>query len=441
MTGLFSGKLDKALERGSVLALLPKYTRAYNSKDEFTEKYTYEESRKVVDTAKFIRFNTVKFTKSLIFDVDNFPSFGFKPTLQQMHDHFYNLTGFEPTYTLETSKGYHIALVLDNGIFTTRKDNITVTENYRALLKLKKEITKLIDADENGSHRTHGIWRNPLTHEKIMTHKKYNFSDLLNEFDIEVKKIKPKISQGQLIANDKKLTMNKDNKIISTIEKGFFVGNRNNYIFAYGYKKLFEDRSLSSTNLEQIMLDKNNQYTSPLRPNEVIAIASSIIKLKDTMYQSNKMYVRGRLSDEMWKKNIHGISKRRAYSGWKIAKERAEKTLTKITECLLDNFSKGKMISDAEVATTIDKSKRTVQRYQDKFNLKAIIFTLWTKKQAKLMASAKTTQKIDIRPFVVKDIVKELQSLFSPFIASDIVLLQDRERKREYLRGIYPLTA
>ena len=133
-------------------------------------------------------------------------------------------------------------------MFNTWQDNKTPTPNYQALLQLKRDISTLIEADFSASNRSYGIWRNPLTHKHIFTNIRHKFEDLLDEFDISPQKPKPFLHNRTLISNDIALKMqdkkDKENKILSAIQKGFYIGNRNHYIFAYGYKLLFENRKL-----------------------------------------------------------------------------------------------------------------------------------------------------------------------------------------------------
>jgi hypothetical protein len=437
----FDPSLDAALKE-TLLDNLPSYTKAFASKEEFETHFTYDPTHTVIDSAKFLRFNTKKFTNMLIFDIDAFPSFDCKPSLSMMHEHFYHLTGFEPTWTLTTQRGYHISLVLKESIFNTHKDNTTPTMQYQALLALKQTISSLIDADSNASNRTHGIWRNPLTHKHIFTGKTCSLEDLLFEFDIPLKKVRPKFTTGQLISNNTSLTMKKNpnNKILVAIDEGFYVGNRNKYLFAYGYKLLFENRDLEHA-LESHIQQENLSYDAPLSNYEVQMITTSILKFLPSMYNSTTMKQRGKLSNEMWKLGIHGISKRRAYAGWHTSKERRTSTLKQITQTMIDAFDTGKTLNTEKLAATIQKSKRTIQRYEQTYNLKTIIFKQWHKALAKKAASEKSLNKIDIRPFVQDEIIRSLTYQFTSFIPSVSILDKDHARKIQYLRSLYPLIA
>jgi transcriptional regulator with XRE-family HTH domain len=434
--------MNSALKK-LLLLNLPGHTKAFMDKSDFGKNHTFEPTVNVIDTANFLRFNTKKFTTILIFDIDTFPSFDFKPSLSMMHEHFYNLTGFEPTWTLTTKRGYHIALVLDQGIFNTHKDNTTPTMQYQALLKLKQTISSLIDADSNASNRTHGIWRNPLTHRHIFTGKTYDLKEILFECDIPLKKQRPKFTTGQLLSNNNSsLTMKKNpkNKILAAIEEGFYVGNRNKYLFAFGYKLLFENRDLEHT-LEALIEKENLSYNEPLTAYEVKMITASILKFLPTMYTSTAMKQRGKLSDLLWKLGIHGTSQRRAFAGWYTSKARRTSTLKQITQTMIDALDTGKTLNTSQIARQTNKSEKTIRRYEQKFNLKAFVFQHWHKAFLKRAASSKTLKKIDIRPFVHSGILKSLARGEPRFIPSESILNKDHARKILYLKSLYPLIA
>ena len=438
---LFHPPFDAAL-KSLLLSNLPNHTKAFAKKADFEKNHTFEPTHTIIDTARFLRFNTKKFTNILIFDIDAFPSFDFKPSLSQMHAHFYNLTGFEPTWTLTTQRGYHIALVLNEGIFNTHRDNKTPTNQYQALLTLKQTISSLVDADSNASNRTHGIWRNPLTHKHIFTGKTYTLEDLLFEMNIPLKKERPKFTTGQLLSNNTNLTMKKNphNKILTAIDEGFYIGHRNKYLFAYGYKLLFENRSLEAS-LESLVSQENFSYDEPLTSYEVKMITASILKFLPTMYTSTTMKQRGKLSNLMWKLNIHGTSQRRAFAGWHTSKERRTSTLKQITQSMIDAFDTGKTLTTTQIAAQLQKSKKTIQRYEQNYNLNSFIFMSWNKAQTKRAASAKKLHKIDIRPFVQDEVLRSLSFHFSEFTASDTITDKDHTRKIQYIKALYPLIA
>jgi DNA-binding XRE family transcriptional regulator len=159
---------------------------------------------------------------------------------------------------------------------------------------------------------------------------------------------------------------------------------------------------------------------------------------------------RGKLSDLMWKLNIHGISTRRAFAGWHTSKERRKKTLTKIIETMLNNFQNNqnpnqkelaqsiecstKTIERYELAQSIECSTKTIERYENDYNLKSIVFLQWHKaNKANTLQEKNNAKKIDIRPFVQTKLLESLQSTFSVFSPSSAVETLDFRRKGWFL--------
>lgn len=414
MIGLFSP--NKA-EHTSILLDLVKsalgstYTIGYENKSDFTTHHTYEKiDSDFLYSSNFLKFGTKKFTNVLIWDIDTFEDLGYKPSLINMHNEFYNITGIEPSWTCETSQGYHIALVLNKGAYLTHQDNITPTIQSKAIVKLKRIITELIKADCNGSNRITGIWRNPLTHKNYTTAKKYTLNELLEITGIDLPVKKSRVKQGTLdIQNNISLKIKATSKIAKTLEKGYQEGNRNNYIFAYGYKIKFENREIHDNILLQMMQTENNKHGTGLTEKEVQNIHTSILKLSDTMFLPNSTKTkRGKLSNDMWKLDIHGTSNRRAYAGLTTSRERTKKTLKEIIATGVDLLDQGKSFDTKLISSIIEKHIKTVKRYEKGYNLKAMIFNLWHKKMLKLVSSTTLKQKIDIRPFVLKELYKEI---------------------------------
>jgi len=415
--------------------------KAFFDKCDFSDpaKHYYEnwhDPKEIINTAKFLRFNTKKFLNVLIWDFDDFPDFGYMPNLYTFHHHFYNMTGFEPTWTVKTDNGFHVCLHLEESIFLTRKDNLTPTVKAKAAKKLKEAISDALHSDHTGSNKLTGIFRNPLTHEHIFTGKLYSFEDLLDEYDIDLKSFmqtQPLQPVNSPLFDYKNigLKIKKEGFIKEKLSAGFFVGNRNHYLFSYGYKLVFEDRKLIDQ-IEEILLTENSRYAEAKEEKEVLSIAASIRKFYPYMA---KPHMRGKLSNELWEKGIHGISARRSYAGWKTSTERREKTLSKIVDTLLDLFEKGKTdIDRKDLAAKVSRSTKQIKRYQDQYNLNLLAFKAWIAKLTKLKASSPKIQKeIDIRPYVHKEIMNSLQLLFPEWKPSETVLLKDRERKKEYL--------
>jgi len=142
---------------------------------------------------------------------------------------------------------------------------------------------------------------------------------------------------------------------------------------------------------------------------------------------------RGKLSDLMWKLNIHGISTRRAFAGWHTSKERRKGTLTDIIETMLNNFQNNQNPSPKELAQSINRSSKTIKRYEKEYNLKSMVFLQWHKANSQALQSETNAKKIDIRPFVQRNILNTLQATFSVFSPSSVVKTLDFKRKEGYL--------
>ena len=417
--GLFNEEIQREYDSilinlvRSALGTTTTHTIAYKSKEEFKTHHTHEKiTEDLLRSAKskFLKFGTKKFTNVLIWDMDDFSELGYKATIEQMHDHFYNLTGIEPSWTLKTDKGYHIAVVLDHGVFLTNQDGKSATQISKALIKLKRTITELIGADPNGSNRLIGIWRNPFTHDHYFSAKRYSANELLEIMDIQIEKPKRiQRVQGSLDLNNRKLKIKTNTKIAKTLQAGYYVGNRNHYIFSYGYKIKFENREISDEILLQMMQSENEKHGTGLTSKEVSDIWVSVLNLSKTMYSPNQaISKRGKLSDEMYKLGIHGVYNRRVYAALVTSKNRTKKTLKQIISTGVDLLEQGKRFDTKLISSMIEKHTKTVKRYEKTYNLKAMIFRLWHEKMAKRANSPKTTQKIDIRPFVLNQLLHEL---------------------------------
>jgi len=417
--GLFNEEMQREYDNilfnlvRSALGTTTTHTIGYKSKEEFKTHHTYEQiTEDLLRSAKFLKFGTKKFTNVLIWDMDDFSELGYKPDLEQMHDHFYNLTGIEPSWTLATDKGYHIAVVLDHGVFLINQDGKTTTQTSKALIKLKRTITEMIGADANGSNRLVGIWRNPVTHDHYFSAKRYSIDELLEIMDIEIEKPKRiQRVQGSLDLNNRKLKIKTNTKIAKTLQAGYYVGNRNHYIFSYGYKIKFENRKIGDEILLDMMQSENEKHGTGLTSKEVSDIWASVLKLSETMYSPNQtISKRGKLSDEMHKLGIHGVYNRRVYAALMTSKNRAKKTLKAIISTGVDLLEQGKQFDTKLISSMIEKHNRTVKRYEKSYNLRAMIFKLWYEKMAKAKLANPTNlkQKIDIRPYVINELLDDL---------------------------------
>jgi len=374
----------------SLLKILPKSTKSFQSKEELkiSSNHTYKKTASVIKAAKFIRFNTVKVTKILIFDIDNFPHFSKKPTMKEYEVFFHVMTGIKPTYILTTDRGYQVGIALKNIVFTKFKNSDLHTNNYLNIKYIKKTIIKIIEADYNGSYKLSGIWRNPTTHDNIYYDKSYTIDELLKTLNLQSQKLKIQKSLNftpVIKKTSNNVKIKKNGFIKKTIKRGFIVGNRTNYIYALTFKKLFENRSLTFEQLLQKAIEINQSSKNPQKHKEIESQVLSAYQKLPTMYNpTNFKPKRGKLSNEMWRKDIHGLKKRRQYAQKYTSKIRKTKTLNKI-------ISHSQLNID-QIAKNCSLSIKTVKKYFKHYNIKFLSF-----KSLFLSFKNRTNTKIDIR--------------------------------------------
>ncbi len=326
----------------------------------FMDKY------KAIHDHKFIRFNTKQWVQTLIFDIDHVhgtSSYWFKK--------FIDSTGIKPSYVVRTDNGIQIGIFLDEKIYITDYDGNSNTNRQR-LAALKKIIGKRMQfafmdetltlTDIAGSNRLLGIWRNPIVHDDTtISTQSYSLDALLKHFQVSKSIAAP---QRRLIShsNSVKMTLSTPGAVQTYLNDGFFTGNRNNYLFGYGFKTVFENRS-TLPDLEALIQRENNLHTSPLTSNEVSNIANSIEKLVPTMYQPNpKEITKAKYRQFMWTNNIHGEFNRYSFGAFITAQNKREKTSSNILDAMLDLFQAG--INNPTNKQVTDKTNIDVRQWQ-----------------------------------------------------------------------------
>lgn len=348
----------------ALLELLPNTLHAGNAKN---DKSNYM-NKYVALKHKFIRYNTKKFISILIFDDDETKI----KDIEKYQQHIKDTINLTPSFITQTTKGFHFAFILDNLCYTD-------SPKYLLAKEFKKVITKKLNLDPAASHRMIGIWRNPLEHTYIFNDVKHNMIDLSNMFNISIEDPKVKAYPTIQINKNTRLKMSENTPTQQTIKKGFYKGNRNNYLFAVGFRTVFEDRS-AVDNIEEILQQVNASQPIPgLTKNEVTAIAASIVKIAPTMYNFTPRQKRGKLSDIMWAKKIHGLYNRRVFAANYTNIKRRENIIDKLSRAYISLFELGKTKpKNKEVYQASSVSIRTIQRYKTSFN-PLDIFRLWIK--------------------------------------------------------------
>jgi len=325
-----------------LLDRLPTHIHGANSK---TASSNFIPKEIAVHSCKFIRFNTKSMVNTLVFDIDNVTG-----NAEYWHKRFIEQTAIKPSYTLKTDNGVQVGIFLNKPVFIKDYDGNNNINRAR-LSKLKKIIGQRLQftfmsednclTDEAGSNRLLGVWRNPILHETVISTATYSLDALIKHFKMS----EPVTTRPQARNTLKsppmnvKMTLSTDSKIQSALNDGFYQGNRNNYMFAFGFKTVFQDRS-TLPNIEAIMQEENKSYGNSMSENEITAIARSIEKMAPTMYQPTKRKP-AKYREYMWKNNIHGLYNRRSFGAFVTNKVKREKRADNIIEALTDLFQRG----------------------------------------------------------------------------------------------------
>jgi hypothetical protein len=136
--------------------------------DKRNSNINFVNTKIALEKYKYINFNSPERTSIMIFDIDKVGEVTAKEyfkSIDGLLDFITEKIGFEPTYILETDKGYHFGYGLMNHVFTKDKKPTSI------LRKIKVALTQILGCDEAASHRLNGVWRNPLLHEHYFSWK------------------------------------------------------------------------------------------------------------------------------------------------------------------------------------------------------------------------------------------------------------------------------
>lgn len=235
---------------------LPAHIKAGNEKH-LSNIYEYK-TIKALRSCKFINFNTQERISWMVFDIDHVGE-------MKALEYFKNINGFleyvieklgiEPTYVLETQKGFHFAFHLKNHIYTHQRKAL------QYLQAIKRAITAILGCDEKASHRLNGIWRNPLLHEHYYS-AQFNYE--LKDFkDFLPKNQTPKCTITQTVKLDK---------------NSLTVGNRNQALWEHAMRYAKGKTALTPSELVEMLIEANSHAKEPLEIDELHTIASSAHK-------------------------------------------------------------------------------------------------------------------------------------------------------------------
>lgn len=256
MTKLQQHKTEKEELKELLIKNLPNTIKAGNEKH-LSNIYEYQ-TVIALDKCKFINFNTQERISFMVFDIDTFEN-------KTAKEHFKNINGFyefisekiglEPTFILETQKGFHFVYHLKNHIYTNQ------SKALKYLLDVKKAITELLKCDEIASHRLHGIWRNPLLHNyyysKQINYELSDFKELIPKTEYKNRSIKLKVK-----INDEELIQ----------------GQRNNSLFKYAMRFAKAQKQLTKDDIFNYIDDINTSKGLDLSKSELTQISKSVFK-------------------------------------------------------------------------------------------------------------------------------------------------------------------
>jgi len=258
-------KEEKFFEDFRLLALalneitLPDRIKAVNSKEKFATKWKIPKE-KAIREYKWIEYNTFGL-HALIFDVD------YKIGLDRLKSLINQKIGVAPTWVCLTDKGAQFGFILNSYIAFKHEKAIKLA------LLIKKEITKLIKADVNGSHRLKGFWRNPLRHDFLFEDVRCSLPDFYH--------ILPKPKSKRKKSNTQKFRSEIVARKIAENRFGFEKGNRNDWLFRIGMlqsknKSWGDNEEEVRRLLISIMYEVSTPDSGLLPHTEIRAMAKSI---------------------------------------------------------------------------------------------------------------------------------------------------------------------
>ena len=236
---------------------LPTKIKAGNEKH-LSNIYEYQ-TVKALDKCKFINFNSDKQISFMVFDIDKYEDKTAKEYFKNINGFYEYISekiGLEPTYILETPKGFHFAYHLKNHIFTNQKKPL----NY--LLSIKQVITELLKCDSIASNRLSGVWRNPLLH----THY---YSAQINYELKDFKELLPNIQYNKHHSIKVNVKINDDELI---------KGQRNTTFFKYAMRYAKNQKLITQNDILNYIKNINESKKVNLLNSELNQIANSVFK-------------------------------------------------------------------------------------------------------------------------------------------------------------------
>ncbi len=298
---------------------------------------------------KFIRYGTKNTVNVLMFDDDTAST----SDLSTYREYLLSTILIEPTYIIETDKGFQFGFILDTPIYKNANNDL-----YEIAKGIKAVATNAIDGDVAGSHRLIGIWRNPLVHPHTFNDKTFSIYELAKHFEVmkAVKVSRPTIKTNTYKKSNLKMKSN------DAIELGFTNGNRNNFLFNMGIKILFNNRTLSDDALLNELNQINSSHSNSVDGSEVNIISNSVMKYLPTFYDvpgHTKETKRGIYSNYMWENNIHGQSNRFSFGGIITSHNKRVNAYEDILQSRLVLMQQGKATPTKKEVISVSKFKKS----------------------------------------------------------------------------------
>lgn len=211
-----------------------------------------------LEKCKFINFNTKERISFLVFDIDKIEDKTAKEYFKDingLYDFISEKIGLEPSYILETVKGFHFAYHLKNHVYNNKKKSL----NY--VIAIKQTITEILGCDTIASHKLYGVWRNPLLHP-------YYYSKQINYELSDFKSLLPK----------RVFTKSRRKISIKIKDEDLEVGKRNLTFFKYALLFAYNQNSLTANDIFDFLENINNSKNVGLDNKELLSISTSVFK-------------------------------------------------------------------------------------------------------------------------------------------------------------------
>jgi hypothetical protein len=366
MSNAFNYQLETLLIKNS-----PTLIRGGNVKNVTTKKTI--PTQFALKKYKFVHFNSQERISWIIIDVDHTR---YAKNMNELE--FYikvYLKIAEPTFITKTDKGFQIGYLLRYPI---------LKEQTQAMYKLrfiKAALSRLFDADPNGTNRNLGIWRNPLKHIHKFVDKDYTLDEIMNS---EHKELYDRSSNENVYKQLISTTSNKEFQKSLTLETANNIkihllsllkahkAKADIQILHNGWRKatifqaamLYAKHRSNLSKLRSYVLQLNKYCVEPLKLNELEDILKSVTKYK----QQNSIFVTNPLEKQQGKMNLnenlplHVKQKKGAKYTNNFRIEKAKLGIELAVKAL---YKRNEQITNSKIAREANITRQTVAKYSD----------------------------------------------------------------------------